>query len=167
MFAISPVLRLKVLLVAGLIAVTPLTAVSQGSTFTIIDVTGAGTGSMQATIALAIDAAGDVTGTYLDSNRVAHGYVRTANGTISTFDAPGAGTGPPTGGLSTKNQGTIPTGINSSGVITGTYVDSNLAYHGFVRSATGTISTFDVPGVVIGSYASEPDLLASTTRERS
>jgi hypothetical protein len=124
------------------------------STFTTVDATGAGTGSMQGTIALAIDTAGDVTGAYLDANRVAHGFVRTANGTITTFDAPGAGTASPAGGLSTKNQGTIPTGINSSGVITGTYVDSNLAYHGFIRSATGTISTFDVPGVVIGSYAS-------------
>ena len=108
MFAISPVLRLKVLLVAGLIAVTPLTAVSQGSTFTIIDVTGAGTGSMQGTIALAIDAAGDVTGTYLDSNRVAHGYVRTANGTISTFDAPGAGTGTTYRGTLDKESGNHP-----------------------------------------------------------
>jgi hypothetical protein len=77
--------------------------------------------------------------------------LRTANGTISTFDAPGAGTAPPTGGLSTKNQGTLPTGINTSGVITGTYVDSNLAYHGFVRAANGTITEFDVPGAITGT----------------
>jgi N-acetylneuraminic acid mutarotase len=162
MFESTSEMRLRVLLVAGLIAVTSFGFVSaraaaQGtSVFTTIDVTGAGTGAMQGTVALGIDTAGDVTGTYLDANRVAHGFVRAANGTITTFDAPGAGAAPlpsrinnPVG--SPYFQGTVPTGINSSGGIAGLYIDANWDYHGFVRAANGAITEFDVPGALTGA----------------
>jgi hypothetical protein len=69
-----------------------------------------------------------------------------------TFDVPGA-------------AGTFPWGMNSSGVIAGSYADGSSNYHGFVRAADGTITTFDVPeanqtqpgginddGVISGSY---------------
>ena len=141
MFSSARTWHLRVLLVAGLIAVTSLSAVSQGSTFTTIDVPGAGTGAQQGTAAVGIDTAGDVAGIYLDPNGLAHGFVRSASGTITTFDAPGAGTG------KNEREGTIPTGIDAAGNIVGMYRDSNLVYHGFVRAAsTGTITTFDVTG---------------------
>jgi len=63
--------------------------------------------------------------------------------TITTFDAPGAGTGP--------GQGTFAIVINPRGVIEGYYVDGNDVVHGFVRSRHGTITTFDVPGAGTGS----------------
>ena len=48
------------------------------------------------------------------------------DGTITTFDAPGAGT--------SSGQGTNPFGINPSGATTGYDIDGSGVYHGFVRS---------------------------------
>ena len=67
-----------------------------------------------------------------------HGFVRDANGTITTLDVPGAGTAPFTG--------TEPLSINAKGVMTGFYADESGLNHGFVRDANGTITTFDGPG---------------------
>jgi hypothetical protein len=72
-----------------------------------------------------INAMGAITGSYYDTKLVAHGYVRSGAGQITTFDAPGAGTG--------SNQGTLPFANNTSGEITGVFVDSNGLYHGFLR----------------------------------
>jgi hypothetical protein len=55
---------------------------------------------------------------------VVHGYVRTPNGAITTFDVPGAGTG--------LFQGTIPAAINPAGAIVGWYVDASNVIHGFL-----------------------------------
>ena len=145
MFAISRILRPRVPLVAGLIAVTSFSFVSAAAagqsstpTFTTIDVTGAGTGAQQGTIITAINTAGDVAGFYLDTNNVVHGFVFPAGGAITSFDVTGAGT--------SAGEGTFPASINSSGVIAGGYTDSTNASHGFVRAANGTIATFDAPG---------------------
>src|SRR5207248_1784333 len=71
-----------------------------------------------------------------------HGYVRSSQGVITVFDAPGAGTGP--------GQGTFPYNspqlINPNGASTGFYTDSVGALHGFVRDDNGVITTFDAPG---------------------
>ena len=58
--------------------------------------------------------------------------------TITTFDAPGAGTGP--------NQGTYATNISPSGTIIGFSRDANDVRHGFVRSHDGSFTIFDAPG---------------------
>jgi hypothetical protein len=123
-------------------------------TFTRFDAPGAGAGSLQGTAAIGIDAAGDVTGTYLDAKGVAHGFLREANGTILTFSAPGAGTaaGPNKNyDFSPYFQGTIPVGINTAKEIAGTYIDGNYNYHGFVRAANGQITPFDVTGDIMVS----------------
>ena len=60
-----------------------------------------------------------------------------AQTTIITIDAPGAGT--------SRGQGTGVGAINASGVITGTFTDSNFGCHAFVRNADGTYITFDTP----------------------
>jgi hypothetical protein len=92
------------------------------------------------TVPTAINQAGVITGNYNDSffNTV-HGFVRAPNGTITTFDAPGAGTQPP-------NQGTYPTAINVEGVITGYFIDANNITHAFLRAPKGTLTAFDAPG---------------------
>src|SRR4029077_1871450 len=105
----------------------------------------AGNGYIQGTRPLSINTAGTITGYYQDANYVHHGFVRTAAGTLSTIDAPGAGTNPgQVKGLAF--QGTNAISINASGAITGAWADPNYAVHGFGRSADGTIAEFDVPG---------------------
>jgi hypothetical protein len=64
--------------------------------------------------------------------------VRAADGNITTFDVPGAGSG--------SFQGTTPTSIRPGGAITGYYFDANSVTHGFLRARHGSITTFDVPG---------------------
>jgi hypothetical protein len=71
-----------------------------------------------------IDPAGTVTGVFNDGFGINHGFLRASNGTITTFDIPGAGTG--------NNQGTIPLGINAAGVVVGNYSDSQSLHHGFI-----------------------------------
>ena len=77
------------------------------------------------------------------------GLVLTASAqkaSIITFDAPGADTKPG------DNNGTYSTGINASGAITGSYQDTNNAFHGFVRSPEGNPPTFEAPGADTGPY---------------
>src|SRR5438128_2894436 len=62
--------------------------------------------------------------------------------TITTFDAPGAGTGP--------GQGTITFAINPAGTISGRYADAGGAIHAIVRRPDGAIITFDAPGAGTG-----------------
>ncbi len=81
---------------------------------------------------------------YVDANSVGHGALRTADGTIVTFDAPHAGTGP--------GQGTFPEAINVTGMVSGNYVDSNNVNHGFLRASDGTFTTFDVPQAGTGGH---------------
>lgn len=67
---------------------------------------------------------------------------QTSKPTFITFDAPGAGTA--------DGQGTYVASINSVGAIAGAYTDANGAGHGFVRAASGGVTTFDAPGA--GGY---------------
>jgi len=119
---------------------SPAVANSNGATFTSFDCPGVGTAPLQGTGGISINKAGAITGfcVLAGSGDIAHGFVRTAGGAVTVFDAPGAGT--------VKHEGTFPTSINSGGVITGMVDDSNSVYHGFVRTATGAFSTFDAPG---------------------
>jgi hypothetical protein len=63
---------------------------------------------------------------FVDSSNVLHGFVRASDGTITTFDVPGAGTG--------AGQGTLPLLNNAEGAITGYDIDANGAFHGFLRN---------------------------------
>jgi len=93
-------------------------------------------------VGFGINPAGVIAGEYADASFVFHGFVRAANGTITTFDAPGAGTGP--------GQSTEAFGINYAGTIEGVFADSSNVFHGFVRAANGVITTFDPPGAGTG-----------------
>lgn len=57
---------------------------------------------------------------------------------IIPFNAPNSGTG--------AYQGTIPTGINLLGTITGSVTDNGNGTHGFVRTPDGHFTDFDAPG---------------------
>ena len=100
-------------------------------------------GTSPGTYAVSSDACGMVTGYFVDSRGVAHGYLRAVDGTLTIFDVPGAGTG--------SGQGTFAGSMSLSGdLIAGYYSDSTGMNHGFVRAADGTITKFDVPGAATG-----------------
>lgn len=138
------------------------------ATYTSFDVPGA-----IATVPLAINAGGSVTGYCEMPADVQCGFVRAPDGTIETFGRKGKPftwiwsinrRGSVTGyfghhrfsrGLLRRSDGIVRrfnfaaarstegTGINDSGVIAGDYLDANFASHGFVRAANGTMTGFD------------------------
>jgi hypothetical protein len=83
---------------------------------------------------------GTITGYFFDANWVGHGFLRTRDGTITTFDAPGAGADPGDG------EGTFPVSINADGTVAGYLQDTKWLTHGFSRSPDGKFTRFDVPG---------------------
>ena len=112
--------------------------------FTTFDAPGAGTDPGLGTTAWSINPGGVIAGDFsVASNEppfglAVHGFVRAANGAITTFDVPGAP-------ITTVNN------INPEGVITGRYIDASIVVHGYVRTPEGTITTFDVPGAGTGA----------------
>jgi hypothetical protein len=103
-----------------------------------------------------INDAGTVTGDYWVcsadlSSCTVHGFLRTASGKYTSFDVPGAGADGYSG------EGTYPQGINELGEVAGIWVDVNFIFHGFVRSADGRITTFDVPTVCTRSSSPPAD----------
>ena len=125
---------------------------------TTFDVPGAGTGSYQGTgcpgCALGLNQWGAIAGIYSDANSVNHGFLRSPDGKITTFDAPGAGNGIYQG---TGCPSDCPVSLNDWGAITGVYLDTNYVYHGYLRSPDGKIVTVDPLARPI------PCLTASTT----
>jgi hypothetical protein len=119
---------------------------------TVFDAPGAGTAPGQGTLGIAIHPAGVIAGAYIDDNNVAHAFTRAPSGALDTFDAPGAGTGPGAPGCTATAScpGTVAYGINPAGEIAGQYIDANGVYHGFLRFANGTITTYDVPAAGTG-----------------
>ena len=95
-------------------------------------------GSGNGTFGVDLTPNGEIQGIYVDASGVLHGFVRAPDGTFSTFDAPGAGTGP--------GQGTIPEVNNNSGAILGNYTDGSSVNHGFLLNQQGSFTLFDVPG---------------------
>ena len=119
-----------------------LAARSADSEFSTFDAPGAGAtpGSGWGTFSSDINNRGTITGYYIDSKNVNHGFVRSASGEFTTFDAPGASIAAASG------DGTFPESINAAGAITGHYTDAKGLYHGFLRGPDGEFTTFDAPG---------------------
>ena len=101
-------------------------------TFTVFDVSGANDipGASNGPFVDDSNDNGTVVGHFADSSNHLHGFVRAADGTITTFDAPG----PITSAI--PNEGVA---INSAGAIVGTYGDANGVDHGFLRSAKAIV----------------------------
>jgi hypothetical protein len=115
-------------------------------TFKVFDDPDAGTGAGQGTTpdtSSGLSPAGVVSGFYIDSNSVYHGFLRASDGTFTSVDAQGAGTG--------AGQGTLLASINPKGVTAGVWIDSNNVNHSFVRTPDGTITEFDVKGAGTGA----------------
>jgi hypothetical protein len=88
---------------------------------------------------------GTITGNYIDSNNVSHGFLRGPGGEFISFDVPGASS------AAGSFDGTFPSSINSGGTVTGNYIDSKDLNHGFLRSAGGGFTTFDAPGPTVSA----------------
>jgi len=87
---------------------------------------------------------GWVTGVSVDQDTLhALGYLRAPDGSVTTFDAPGDGTG--------AYQGTYPDAINLELTVAGNTTDANNVNHGFLRRVDGTFTTFDPPGAGTGA----------------
>jgi hypothetical protein len=81
-----------------------------------------------------LNRAGAITVYYIDSGYAIHGFVRNPEGTISSFDAPGA------------VGFTGPASINNEGAITGYYSDFDGTLFGFLRAPDGKLTTFQLSG---------------------
>src|SRR4030095_10940884 len=102
-------------------------------------------GPGQGTRAANINPSEAIAGRYIDSSDVTHGFLRARDGSLTTFDAPGAGTRP--------GQGTIVFAVaclNPAGAIAATSVDANNMFHGALRAPDATMTVFDVPGAGTG-----------------
>jgi len=75
---------------------------------------------------------GTIVGQFTDPQSLA--FVRTIDGTLTTFTGPDGATP------------AFPTSINNSGTIVGGFRDSNGNLHGFFRTADGTATPFDIEG---------------------
>jgi hypothetical protein len=137
--------------------------------FTTFTVPGSGTATQ--VVATSINDESDIAGYVYDSStQTAHGFARAADGTVTEFDADSA---PPVY--------TTPSGINNIGQISGSYVVSTaqgFVSHGFLRDATGKITTIDPPGststgvgainnngFVVGSYTDAGGFFHAFVRE--
>jgi hypothetical protein len=82
-----------------------------------------------------INKSGTVAGSYIDENRINHGFLRTLGGELVRFDPAGS-------------KATDLSGINASGAVAGSFFDGG-AYHGFVRDAQGSFFVFDAPASTV------------------
>jgi hypothetical protein len=116
---------------------------SASGSFTTIETPGDACGG--GSIALAINPAGAVTGTTSDPTcSIPLGYLRTPDGTITTFGVPS---------VQTFSQSFEPMAINPAALIAGWFFD-NSGFHGFLRTLDGAITPFDVPGS-FGTFGNE------------
>ena len=95
------------------------------ATLTTIEVSG------QSTAVYGMNDAGVITGTY-DWDT---GFLRTPDGTITSFDIPGAGQ-------------TVSIAINNNGLVAGNYSDASGVWWPFIRNTDGSIVSYQVPGAL-------------------
>jgi len=120
--------------------------------FTSFDAPGAGTtpDNSNGTFPLGVNQLGTVVGYYEDDNSVSHCFIRTADGKITTFDAPGADVSP------AAQAGSQLTGISPTGLTVGLYTGSNLVTHGFLRSPGGQFTSFDASPNSVSTFPNGP-----------
>ena len=102
-------------------------------------------GAVYGTYVSSINDRGEAVGVYIDGNFVYHGFLRSPQGVITTFDAPN---------VSTTGYGTFGNAINDEGVLVGDYTNSNFNYGGFIRTPDGKFVTYRAPKACTGG---DPD----------
>jgi len=119
------------------LCVTNVVASAAGYTYTRIAVPGA-----IATLPVALNASGEVIGSWADTGHISHGFIY-SKGKITSFDPPGS-------------QTTLPAGINASGEIVGIYLNSSFEELGFTYSK-GTFTDVAFPNAVATTLAGVDD----------
>jgi hypothetical protein len=130
-------------------------------TITVFDAPGAYMAAGSGTFVISansINNLGAVVGVYYDANFTAHGFLRAADGKMTTFDDPAAGNG--------ARQGTWSYGMNDFGVIVGATTYPDGTSHGLLRTPNGRYPDFEFPsatfyntayindfGVIAGSFS--------------
>jgi hypothetical protein len=107
--------------------------------FQVPDASCAAGGFPSCTIPVGIDAEETAVGYYFDSIDATHGFLRLADGTITTFDVPGSVC------INFSSNCAMPTSINSAGAVVGYYSDGT-ATHGFLRDRYGDYTSSIRPG---------------------
>jgi hypothetical protein len=108
------------------------------------DAPNAGTASGEGTFPLDNNENGAITGYSIDTEVSCHGFLRTPDGIITSFDAPGSATYKSC--QSGNAGGTWAYGINPRGDIVGYFQDEKYLAHAFLRAVDGTFTTIDAPG---------------------
>jgi hypothetical protein len=130
----SDLLRLAITALALSCSVATLTA--QTPAFTFFNAADAGSGAGQGTVPAGINQGGIIAGYYVDSGNGVHGFVRTAAGVITEFNATGL-------------TSTYVNGINGRGQIVGSvaHPSGHTNYtHGYLRNPSGNIILIDPAG---------------------
>ena len=86
-----------------------------------------------------VNEGGQISGVYTDAAHADHGFVL-SGGSFTSFDHPQAD-----GSRAFAVAGTDGAGINNGGQVAGGYAKAGVL-HGFVRDASGTFTTIDLPG---------------------
>jgi uncharacterized membrane protein len=131
-----------------------------------------------ATVADAINAAGTITGWYINCENacgytVTGGFVRSPQGEYTFFSPPGTLLTVPQPGLIADTRSLAAPhwlSINTNGSIAGSYIDADQVQHGFVRCPTsGEITSFDPPNgkMTTVTAISDAGAIAGTTYYQS
>lgn len=94
----------------------------------------------------AINSQGEIAGFYGGSGTAAieeHSFLRMPDGTMTSFDPPGASPNDVSGSGAT---GDFALAISSTGEIAGSYNDANRLIDSYLRSPSGALTTIDAPG---------------------
>jgi hypothetical protein len=92
-------------------------------------------------------------GYYVDSDNVAHGFTRSASGTITPYNVTGAGT--------SAGEGTTAFAMDAGGVLIGFYISSTGTYVGYERSSAGKFTTFSI-GDATETYVNDVNTALTT-----
>jgi hypothetical protein len=98
------------------------------------------------TTPMANNNSGEIVGMYLTDSGVYYGFLRTPDGKVTSFTAPGADTTPK------DFNGTYPMSINSWGAVTGVYQSTTEVLQGFIREPDGTYIQVDDPCAGTSAY---------------
>ena len=125
-------------------------------------------GANNPTIPTGFNGEGDIVGYHFDGplGAIPHSFIRTADGSFTSFDPPGV------------IEGSVAAGIDPSETIVGYY--SSPSNRGYLRSASGAITLLDVPGasgtqpaaingmgVVLGTYFDASNVVHGFSRSPS